>query len=188
MKKSTISIRDLVLVALFAALTVIATSIRVPMPAAIGNPFVHLGNSVLLLAVLLLGYKKGAAAGGIGFAIFDILNGYALEAPYFIFESFLVGGAAILAFHALIKNDKPSMRIVGVGLAAGIVKLVLTFLKNTVVAFLAGNSFSQAPFVAITALPTSFVNVVTTIVVVSLLYYPLNYAFQAVNKHTSLSN
>lgn len=69
-------IQSIVLIALFTALTVVATTIKIPMPGA----FVHLGNAVLLLAVLLLGYFRGALAGGLGFAIFDVLNGYVTEA------------------------------------------------------------------------------------------------------------
>ena len=52
-------IRSIVFVALFTALTVIGTMIKIPLPTA----FVHLGNAVLLLAVLLLGYVKGSLAG-----------------------------------------------------------------------------------------------------------------------------
>ncbi|MFH0349857.1 hypothetical protein ACG92U_08630 [Leuconostoc citreum] len=46
-----------------------ATSIQVPMPALIGKPFVHLGNAAALLSVLILGYKRGALAGGMGLAL-----------------------------------------------------------------------------------------------------------------------
>lgn len=87
------STTSIVLIGLFTALTVLGTMLKIPLPT---GAFVHLGNTVLLLAVLLIGYKKGALAGGLGFAIFDLLNGFAAEAPYFILESFIVGGAAAL--------------------------------------------------------------------------------------------
>ena len=74
---------DIVLVALFTSITFVATSIQVPMPALIGKPFVHLGNSAVLLSVLLLGYKRGALAGGFVLALFDVMHGYAMEAPYY---------------------------------------------------------------------------------------------------------
>ncbi|KFN89598.1 putative membrane protein [Tetragenococcus muriaticus PMC-11-5] len=89
------------MVALFTALTVIGTMIKIPLPT---GAFVHLGNAVLLLSVLLLGYVKGSLAGGLGFAIFDILNGYAAEAPYFIVESFIVGAVAYGLFLVYRKN------------------------------------------------------------------------------------
>ena len=53
-------IRSIVFVALFTALTVIGTMIKIPLPT---GAFVHLGNAVLLLAVLLLGYVKGSLLG-----------------------------------------------------------------------------------------------------------------------------
>lgn len=80
-------IQNLVLVALFAALTLMGTMIKIPLPT---GAFIHFGNSVVLLAVLLVGYWQGALAGGIGFFVFDILNGFAAEAPYFLVESFVV--------------------------------------------------------------------------------------------------
>jgi uncharacterized membrane protein len=89
------SIKSVLFVAMFAAMTVIGTMIKIPMPT---GAFVHLGNAVLLLAVLLLGYKKGSLAGGLGFFLFDLLNGYLTEAPYFFFESFIVGGFAFAGF------------------------------------------------------------------------------------------
>ena len=70
----------LVLAALFAALTYVATNIiRVPIPATDG--YINLGDCVVLLGAFLLGPVYGAAAGGIGSALADILSGYAVFAP-----------------------------------------------------------------------------------------------------------
>ena len=70
----------LVLAALFAALTYVATNIiHVPIPATDG--YINLGDCVVLLGAFLLGPVYGAAAGGIGSALADILSGYAVFAP-----------------------------------------------------------------------------------------------------------
>ena len=54
----------LVLAALFAALTYVATNIiHVPIPATDG--YINLGDCVVLLGAFLLGPVYGAAAGGI---------------------------------------------------------------------------------------------------------------------------
>ncbi|MEG0629009.1 MAG: ECF transporter S component, partial [Enterococcus sp.] len=45
-------IQNLVLIALFAALTLIGTMIKIPLPT---GAFIHFGNAVVLLAVLLVG-------------------------------------------------------------------------------------------------------------------------------------
>lgn len=167
-QKSTI--HSVVMVALFAALTFIGTNIRIPLPT---GAFVHLGNAILLLAVLLIGYKKGALAGGLGFAIFDILNGYATEAPYFILESFIVGGAAYLAYAIFNKNLTKVWQIMTVGVVTGIAKVIMTQLKNTAVLMIAGSGFPAAFGAAFIRIPATIINVCITLLIVSLVYFPL---------------
>ena len=87
----------LVLAALFAALTYVATNIiHVPIPATDG--YINLGDCVVLLGAFLLGPVYGAAAGGIGSALADILYGYAVFAPgTFVIKALIaVIAAAIL--------------------------------------------------------------------------------------------
>ncbi|URZ87373.1 ECF transporter S component [Floricoccus penangensis] len=170
-------IQDIVLVALFAALTAVATTIKIPMPT---GAFVHLGNSVLLLSVLLLGYVKGSLAGGLGFAIFDILNGYASEAPYFILEAFIVGGAAYLAFLYFKKNPTNVGQLVIIGIVTGIAKVGMTFLKNFVTQLYLGQSTGAAAGLAVAKLPATLINVSVTILVVAVLYFPLRNALEKV--------
>ncbi|WP_313537648.1 ECF transporter S component [Enterococcus sp.] len=166
-------IQRVVLVALFAALTVIGTMIKIPLPT---GAFVHLGNAVLLLAVLLLGYINGSLAGGLGFAIFDVLNGYAAEAPYFILESFIVGAAAYGAFLLFKKKPYRVWQLVVIGLATGIAKLAMTQIKNTVMLWYMGSAFSHAWAAALVKLPATVINVTVTIVLVAILYFPLKAA------------
>jgi uncharacterized membrane protein len=168
------SVTSIVLIALFAALTMLATMIKIPLPGA----FVHLGNSVSLLAVLLIGYKRGALAGGLGFAIFDLLNGYALEAPYFLVESFIVGGAAALMIYFFQSKIDSVPKILIVTIVAGIAKISMTQLKNTTLAVAAGADFTKAFMAALSQLPATLINVTTTIVIVSLVYFPLKKAVE----------
>lgn len=172
-KKS--SIHQVTFVAVFAALTVIGTMIKIPMPT---GAFAHLGNAVLLLAILLLGYMKGALAGGLGFAIFDLLNGYAAEAPYFLFESFVVGAFAYGAFLFFHKNPTKIWQIVMIGAVTGIGKVMMTQLKNTVTLFYLGSDWSSAFVAASTKLPATLINVMTTILIVTFLYFPLKKILQ----------
>lgn len=169
------SARAIVFVALFAALTVIGTMIKIPMPT---GAFVHLGNAVLLLAVLLLGYTKGSLAGGLGFMIFDILNGYAAEAPYFLLESFVVGAFAYGGFLLYKKNPTHIWQLIVIGCLTGVGKLVMTQLKNTILLYFLGNDWATAFLAAAVKLPASLINVLTTIVIVALLYFPLQRIFR----------
>lgn len=169
------SIHQVTFVAVFAALTVIGTMIKIPMPT---GAFAHLGNAVLLLAVLLLGYTKGALAGGLGFAIFDLLNGYAAEAPYFLFESFIVGAFAYGAFLFFHKNPTKIWQIMTIGVVTGVGKVMMTQLKNTVTLFYLGSDWSSAFVAASTKLPATLINVMTTILIVTFLYFPLKKILQ----------
>lgn len=169
-KNSTLSI---VLIALFAALTTLGTMLKIPVPT---GGFVHLGNAVLLLAVLLIGYRRGALAGGIGFAIFDIMNGFAAEAPYFILESFIVGGAAALMIRFYHQKINSMGKLISVAVVTGITKIIMTQIKNTIIGLIGGANLSIAFIAALKSLPATLVNAVTTIIIVSLVYFPLKKA------------
>ncbi|UUV98774.1 ECF transporter S component [Vagococcus luciliae] len=167
------SIKETTLMGLFAALTVVGTSIRVPLPALVGNPFFHFGLPILSLAVLTLGFFKGSLAGGIGFAIFDILNGFAAEAPYFILESFVVGAALTFAYHHFEKYENKAWFIPVIMVIAAIAKITMTFLKNLVVQLLMGNAFGVSAFASFSTLYITVINAIAAIIIVSLLYKPV---------------
>lgn len=48
--------------------------IKIPVPSG----YMHIGDSMIFLSVLLLGGKRGAIAGGIGAALADLIGGYAV--------------------------------------------------------------------------------------------------------------
>lgn len=174
--KSNSTIHSVVFVALFAALTYIATAfIHIPTPGA----FVHMGNAVLLLAVLLLGYFRGALAGGLGFFFYDMLNGYTTEAPYFILESFIVGAAAYGVFKLFQKKPTKIWQIVVIAAATGVAKIIMTQIKNTVMNLVMGASFNAAFVGALAKLPATLINVAMTIIVVSIIYFPLKKAMKS---------
>ncbi len=170
-------IQNLVLIALFAALTLIGTMIKIPLPT---GAFIHFGNAVVLLAVLLVGYWQGALAGDIGFFTFDILNGFAAEAPYFLVESFVVGAAAYGAF--LIFKRKPTriFQIIVIGICAGIAKFVMSVIKTTVMGMIAGAQLKPAFFAALATMPATVINIFSTILIVSLIFFPLRRAMQLI--------
>lgn len=169
------NIQSVVFVALFAALTVIGTMIKIPLPT---GAFVHLGNAVLLLSVLFLGYFKGSLAGGIGFAIFDIMNGYVTEAPYFVIESFVVGAAAYGCFLLFKKQPTEIWQILVIAAGTGVAKLIMTQIKNTIMQLLLGMDFAPAVTAAATRLPATIINVCLTGLLVSFLYFPLKKALE----------
>jgi len=69
-----------VMTALMMCMIMIMTFLpRIPVPATEG--YVHLGDCMIFLAVLILGWKLGAVAAGIGSALADVIGGYGFYAP-----------------------------------------------------------------------------------------------------------
>lgn len=129
--------KTLVFMALMIALSMVGTyMIRFPVVATQG--YIHIGDSVLILAILVLGWKKGAAAGGIGEALSDLLAGYAAFAPITLVVKILMGMVIGLAFEIYFKNKEEHSRIrrlflpAVVYLCAGAVMLVGYYLAEAV--------------------------------------------------------
>ena len=82
-------IQKLVMTALMICLVLLLTStFKIPVPMTQG--YVHLGDAMIFLSVMLLGKRDGALAAGIGSALGDILGGYAFWAPWTFVIKFLM--------------------------------------------------------------------------------------------------
>ena len=78
MKTDKNSLQALIFTGLFAAIIYIGIWVlRISVPAMVGRPFIHFGNTLTAVAILYLGYRNGMIAGIIGLGGFDLLNGYA---------------------------------------------------------------------------------------------------------------
>ena len=117
----------LVLTALMVCLVLLATYIiKIPSPFTQG--YVHLGDTMIFLSVLLLGKKGGAAAAGLGSALADLLGGYAAYAPWtflikalmaFIMGAFIEAATKKKKHHVKI-GSVPVVEIVGMILAGNL--------------------------------------------------------------------
>jgi uncharacterized membrane protein len=85
----------LVMTGLMTALVLVVTAIF-PIPVPFSNGYIHLGDSMIFLAVIILGWKSGAFAAAVGSALADIYLGFAYWAPW----TFVIKGgmAFILGF------------------------------------------------------------------------------------------
>ena len=100
-------IRTMVTAAVLAALACVATMVvQIPSPM---NGFVNLGDCFVLLSGWLLGPWWGAAAGGIGSMLADLLLGYGHYAPGTLVIKGLMALAAALLYKALGKNTAASL-------------------------------------------------------------------------------
>lgn len=77
---STKTINKMVLTAMMMCMVIVMTMIiRIPVPATQG--YIHLGDCMIFFSVLLLGWKWGAVAAGVGSAMADMFAGYVQYIP-----------------------------------------------------------------------------------------------------------
>lgn len=91
----------LVITALMICLIVLGTIVfRIPVPMTKG--YIHLGDAMIYLAVLMLGKKHGSAAACLGSALGDIVGGYAFWAPFTLVIKFAMAFTAgsIIEIHS----------------------------------------------------------------------------------------
>ena len=95
--------KKLVLSAVMICLIVVTTILfKIPIPFA--NGYVHLGDAMVFLSVLILGVKYGVIASAIGSALGDVMGGFAIWAPWTLVIKGLM--ALILGFFVSKTADK----------------------------------------------------------------------------------
>ena len=95
----------LVMTAMFAALTLLATSVLKIQTPAFG--YIHIGEAFVLLSGLMLGPKRGGAAAAIGSGLSDLMGGYAIWTPGTLLIKLLSAAAAGRLFRALTCRSTP---------------------------------------------------------------------------------
>lgn len=80
--KRAYTTKDLVLDAMFIALTLVFTAfVNIRLPWGNGG-LIHLGNVPLFICAILFGKRTGMLAGAFGMGLFDLLSGWTLWAPF----------------------------------------------------------------------------------------------------------
>lgn len=101
----------IILTGLMMAMIVAATMLIV-IPVPFGAGYIHLGDAIIFLSVLILGWKHGAAAAGVGSAMADLLVGYSVWAPWTLIIKGIMG--AVMGLFILKAMRKPGKSILGV--------------------------------------------------------------------------
>lgn len=97
----------LVSAGLMTALVTIATMvIKIPMPGASG--YVHMGDAMIFLSVLILGVRYGTLSAAIGSAIGDMIGGYAVWAPWTLGIKGLMAFAMGILLHIAFRKPQKS--------------------------------------------------------------------------------
>lgn len=165
--KSKLTTKKIVFVALMAALTAVASTLRIKVPAGIvGTSAFHLGNIFCALSGILLGPLWGGLAAGLGSALHDIVFD-----PTYIAEcwlTFLMKGAYGLVTGLVFSLGKKNWHYVKAALssAAGaatyaVLYLGKTYLKAMIVQ---GIAASAAWIAVLDKIPATVFNAVVAIV------------------------
>ncbi|HEL0022430.1 membrane protein [Streptococcus equi subsp. zooepidemicus Sz35] len=171
---------DQIELSLFAALIFISVELlRIP----VGAQFIHLGNALVVVAVLLYGARRAALVAAIGLGLFDMINGYAAVVWITVLEALVVCYLLHVIYEKLLKSvDKP-MIIVAIGLLAAAAKLVMNLVKYSLIAYFGAQlSLSVALWAALGKIGGSLGTALVTVIAVPLLYPVFKQLRQAVKK------
>ena len=182
MRTNQNSLRAIVLTGLFAAIIYIGIWVlRIPIPAMVGRPFIHFGNTLTAVAILTLGLRNGMLAGIIGLGGFDILNGYAATSWLTMLEVVIVALVISGLFKAFNYQDS-RRNIIILAIVAGVTKIFTSYCTSIVEALMAGTVFKVALVASFFSLPATVINSISTAICTQLLYFFLKRILQAVTK------
>ena len=85
-----ITVRQIVIIGLMAALCLVSKYFSFPVPIGIDKSRIHLGNVFCILSAFMLGPVGGGLAAGIGAFFYDIFTGYGAECIITFINKFLM--------------------------------------------------------------------------------------------------
>lgn len=177
MNKTKNNILLLTLTALFVALTYVFTAfVNIRLPISANGGLVHLGNVPLFIGAIIFGKKLGAIAGGIGMALFDLLSGWTLWAP---FTLVIVATMGFVVGFIAEKKPKLGWYVVAI-VAACAIKIVGYYIAEGIIY---GNFI-----VPVASIPGNLVQIGVAAVVVLPIIVPLRAAARKVLPAYSIAN
>lgn len=178
---------SIALISLFAAMSFLGIQVfRIPIPAAVGTPFLHFGHIFVVMGALLLGGKKGAVSGVIGFVIFDLLNGYVHAIPKVfvgtVIKCLVIGWIMYRGQKAAAGDKKKEYKyVIFATVVSVIITLIDEFFGELIPLLIVGSGLKPALIAVITSLPATLINGVFTIVGVLVIYPPVKRALDKTN-------
>lgn len=173
-------IKDMVVTAIFAAITFLGIqAFRIPMPAAVGTPFVHFGHIFVVMGVLLQGGKRGAVSGTVGLVIFDLLNGYVQDIPQVLAETIvkcLIIGAIFTLLKRKAQKDKRKQYTAAIICAViyALMNIVIEFSMGIVKMMMIGSGFRAAVAGSAASIPATVINALFLVIAAAVIYKPVS--------------
>ena len=158
----------MVLTAMMMCMVIVMTMvIRVPVPATQG--YVHLGDCMIFFSVLLLGWKWGAVAAGVGSAMADMFAGYVQYIPVTFVVKGLMAVVMGLFIDFALKQGYEGMKFKIMEVVSMVIAgFFMVFGYYIAEGFMLGN------FVApLASVPMNIVQFVTGIVLATVMAYAL---------------
>lgn len=127
--------QKIILTGLMTALVTVAT-MAISFPIPFTNGYIHLGDSMIFISVLVLGWKYGAFASGFGSFMADMFLGYAHWAPWTLCIKGLMAVVMGIMIQMCLTNRKYTMAAVlltsGIWIGFNLVvqKIVLSEARN----------------------------------------------------------
>jgi len=162
---NNVKTQDIVQIALMAALTYISTAvINVPM-GSILKGVVHLGDTMIFLAAVLLGRKKGFLSAAIGMCMFDLFSPYIIWAPFtFFIKGVMAYIAGTVAYRKHYDGNNTWNNIIAFTLG-GIWMIAAYYLAGVfIMHFVMKVAFGQAFILSAAEIPGNIAQVVAGIV------------------------
>ena len=171
--------------AMIAALAYIGFQfLRIDIPVGSERTAFHLGNTFVVLGVLLLG-RWGAVAGALGLTIADLTSGYATSAPKTFLLKLAIGLLAVLVsrriFHIEKETDRKRQSLVAlvssaVALGVNVVldPLAGYFYKTYIFGIPQDASAMLAKISSVTTLVNAALSTVCVVILWTGIYMPMN--------------
>ena len=125
-------IETIVSTGLMTALVAVVTMV-IPIPVPFTGGYIHLGDSMIFLSVLILGFKYGAFSAGVGSAIADLLI-YPSWAPFtLVIKGLMALVMGFIMYKCKQKNMRPVfVRLFGM-IASGLFMIVGYFFAGGII-------------------------------------------------------
>lgn len=143
---------DIALSALFIALIVMATTF-VHIPTGVQG-YIHIGDSMIFLAIMMMPSYRGVVVGGLGSALADIYSGYVSFAPLTFIVKLLMG----LVFFMIVSKNRQSFKLrILAFVAASVIMIAGYFFGEAVMFGSIASGIPEIPMNAIQAVGSAIV-------------------------------
>ncbi|MBQ8600414.1 MAG: ECF transporter S component [Clostridia bacterium] len=165
------SLLNLIFAALFAALVLVVTRLSMP----IGSfGYIHAGDAMIYLAVLLLPLPYALPAAAIGAGLADLTSGYAV----YVLPTVLIKAAIVLAAKGLLRlSEKPVVQDILI-CSTGVITMAGYYIADTVLALISGSNAAAAFIAPLQAIPLNGIQAIASAILYLLLAAGVRKAFK----------